>query len=337
MFGRAPSCPCEEGNFFVINHPSLSRQHAVVIHGDNSTAYIVDLGSLHGTYLNLEQLQPYEPRLLENGNIVTFGLSSRQYVVRTFPKEETIEETSVCWTTKLKHLHVEDGSPVDSPAHKHRVKTAYHTSLNSVIAQSDNDIAAKIAASASPMFRPSEASTLENKFNHASLADTIVMPPAVSYAYSPLSTSMMDTDSEKAGQISLAMHNLVSNKIRLGTRNRSSSTSAAYTKLSRPRRVSFSCNEPELIGPSLLFQPSTVLDGPDTNSPPSPSSTNKLCKIGSMAKEEFSRPRFASHPVEGSENLIIGFIIQNRCNKQKQDEDQSPEQTIKRQKLNIPP
>jgi len=89
MFGRAPKT-CKDGHGFVINHPSLSRQHAVIIHAENDALYVIDLDSAHGTWVNNSRIVPYTPQLLENANILTFGQSTRRYVVRVFPKEDQI-------------------------------------------------------------------------------------------------------------------------------------------------------------------------------------------------------------------------------------------------------
>ncbi len=89
MFGRAPTV-CVAGHGYVINHPTLSRQHAVVVHGADDASYLMDLDSPHGTCVNGERLDPYMPRLLENGNILCFGQSTRKYVVRLFPREEQL-------------------------------------------------------------------------------------------------------------------------------------------------------------------------------------------------------------------------------------------------------
>ncbi|GBG29231.1 Nuclear inhibitor of protein phosphatase 1 [Hondaea fermentalgiana] len=86
MFGRSPKV-CAEGHGYTINHPSLSRQHAVIVHGNDETLYIIDLDSPAGTWVNKERLQPYCPKLLENANILKLGHSTRRYVVRLFPMQ----------------------------------------------------------------------------------------------------------------------------------------------------------------------------------------------------------------------------------------------------------
>jgi len=45
LFGRAPICDV------VLDHPSISRQHAVIQFRRNGDAFLYDLGSSHGTYL----------------------------------------------------------------------------------------------------------------------------------------------------------------------------------------------------------------------------------------------------------------------------------------------
>mmetsp|Transcript_4921 Transcript_4921/g.9271 ORF Transcript_4921/g.9271 Transcript_4921/m.9271 type:complete len:482 (+) Transcript_4921:739-2184(+) len=86
MFGRAPDT-CKEGKGYEIRNPTLSRQHAVLVHGKDGTLYLIDLASSYGSLVNGERIEAYSPRLLENGNILKFGQSTRGYVVRLFPKE----------------------------------------------------------------------------------------------------------------------------------------------------------------------------------------------------------------------------------------------------------
>jgi pSer/pThr/pTyr-binding forkhead associated (FHA) protein len=50
-FGRTPNCDV------VMEHPSSSRLHAVLqFKAEDSTAFIYDCGSTHGTFLNKRQV-----------------------------------------------------------------------------------------------------------------------------------------------------------------------------------------------------------------------------------------------------------------------------------------
>ena len=73
----------------ILQHPSISRQHAVVQYGkhgdgrDGQTQgmFVYDLGSTHGTHVNRKMLQPKMFHRLQIGDMVCFGESSRQYIL----------------------------------------------------------------------------------------------------------------------------------------------------------------------------------------------------------------------------------------------------------------
>jgi pSer/pThr/pTyr-binding forkhead associated (FHA) protein len=62
--GRAP------GNTFIVDHPTVSRQHATIkIEGQDFRVY--DLGSGNGTFVNDQRV--HEPVVLQDGVTVRFG------------------------------------------------------------------------------------------------------------------------------------------------------------------------------------------------------------------------------------------------------------------------
>lgn len=68
---------------FVLDHASISRQHAVIQHrGQNGgRLYIYDLGSVHHTYWNQRQIRPFVYVPLRLGDVLRFGESSRLYIL----------------------------------------------------------------------------------------------------------------------------------------------------------------------------------------------------------------------------------------------------------------
>jgi hypothetical protein len=90
LLGRCATAPCARGLAYTLDHPTVSRLHAALVHGQGGVLYVVDLGSSHGTFLGGVRLESYCPVLLENGKMVSFGLSSRRYVVRLFPSRERL-------------------------------------------------------------------------------------------------------------------------------------------------------------------------------------------------------------------------------------------------------
>ncbi|CBI25737.3 unnamed protein product, partial [Vitis vinifera] len=77
IFGRQfASCD------FVLDHQSVSRQHAAVIPHKNGSIYVIDLGSAHGTFVANERLTKETPVELEVGQSLRFAASTRSYILR---------------------------------------------------------------------------------------------------------------------------------------------------------------------------------------------------------------------------------------------------------------
>ncbi|XP_050214370.1 protein phosphatase 1 regulatory inhibitor subunit PPP1R8 homolog [Mercurialis annua] len=77
LFGRQ-SHMCD----FVLDHQSVSRQHAVVIPHKNGSIFVIDLGSAHGTFVANERLTKDTPVELEVGQSLRFAASTRTYILR---------------------------------------------------------------------------------------------------------------------------------------------------------------------------------------------------------------------------------------------------------------
>ncbi|KAI4371190.1 hypothetical protein MLD38_019456 [Melastoma candidum] len=67
---------------FVLDHQSVSRQHAAVVPHKNGSIYVIDLGSAHGTFVANERLTRDSPVELEVGQSLKFAASTRTYVLR---------------------------------------------------------------------------------------------------------------------------------------------------------------------------------------------------------------------------------------------------------------
>lgn len=74
MFGRIDLCD------FVLEHPTISRFHAVLQFKGSGQAYLYDLGSTHGTFMNKNQVNKKVYVELHVGDVIRFGLSSRLYI-----------------------------------------------------------------------------------------------------------------------------------------------------------------------------------------------------------------------------------------------------------------
>ncbi|EIE24571.1 phosphatases II [Coccomyxa subellipsoidea C-169] len=73
VFGRAPTCDV------VLEHLSISRQHATLSTDTAGNLFITDLGSGHGTNVDGAWIRANEPRLLKKGATFKLAASTRDY------------------------------------------------------------------------------------------------------------------------------------------------------------------------------------------------------------------------------------------------------------------
>jgi pSer/pThr/pTyr-binding forkhead associated (FHA) protein len=64
-----------------LDHPSASRQHAVIQHRSGGLVYVFDLGSTHGTFVNKKRISAHVHVPLHIGDVVKFGESSRLFIL----------------------------------------------------------------------------------------------------------------------------------------------------------------------------------------------------------------------------------------------------------------
>nr|KYP76470.1 Uncharacterized protein ZK632.2 [Cajanus cajan] len=88
MFGRLDLCD------FVLEHPTISRFHAVIQFKRRGDAYLYDLGSTHGTFLNKNQVEKNTYVDLHVGDVIRFGRSSRLFIFQG-PSDLMPPETNV--------------------------------------------------------------------------------------------------------------------------------------------------------------------------------------------------------------------------------------------------
>ncbi|KAI3677430.1 hypothetical protein L2E82_51717 [Cichorium intybus] len=74
MFGRVDLCD------FVLEHPTISRFHAVLQFNKSGGAFIYDLSSTHGTFINKNQVKQKVYMELHVGDVLRFGHSTRLYI-----------------------------------------------------------------------------------------------------------------------------------------------------------------------------------------------------------------------------------------------------------------
>ena len=86
--GRSPEVD------IVLEHPSASRRHAMVLHHRSGAVYLLDLGSAHGTFLGGKRLTHHEPTVWAEGVRCVFGASSRAYVLLATPPSSAQQRPS---------------------------------------------------------------------------------------------------------------------------------------------------------------------------------------------------------------------------------------------------
>ncbi|XP_055978214.1 kanadaptin [Sorex fumeus] len=110
LFGRLPGCDV------CLEHPSVSRHHAVLQHGAPPPGvgvggggggggpgfYLYDLGSTHGTFLNKTRIPPRTYCRVHVGHVLRFGGSTRLFVLQG--PEEDREAESELTVTQLKEM-----------------------------------------------------------------------------------------------------------------------------------------------------------------------------------------------------------------------------------------
>ncbi|KAK0180893.1 hypothetical protein PV327_003227 [Microctonus hyperodae] len=82
LFGRN-----QQLNDFCIDHASCSRVHATLVyHKHLNRAFLVDLGSTHGTFIGNMRLEANKPTQLPIDSTFHFGASTRYYIIRERPQ-----------------------------------------------------------------------------------------------------------------------------------------------------------------------------------------------------------------------------------------------------------
>ncbi|KAM3575852.1 hypothetical protein VYU27_002192 [Nannochloropsis oceanica] len=77
IFGRNP-----DSTDVLLEHPSISRRHAAVLHDGKGGLFLYDFGSTHGTFLDGNKVDGRTPTELQEGSRVKFAESSRTYILR---------------------------------------------------------------------------------------------------------------------------------------------------------------------------------------------------------------------------------------------------------------
>ena len=75
--GRLPD------NSITLDHDSISRRHATIQFGPKNTAFVLDLSSTHGTFLNKKRIPSNQYVKFSSGNdLISFGASTRFFLLK---------------------------------------------------------------------------------------------------------------------------------------------------------------------------------------------------------------------------------------------------------------
>lgn len=78
----------EEQSDVWLQHPSVSRQHAAIVHDKHGNVCVMDLASAQGTFVNKREIEPKQPVELKPGDKLQFGASTRVYVFENADGDE---------------------------------------------------------------------------------------------------------------------------------------------------------------------------------------------------------------------------------------------------------
>ncbi|XP_052860094.1 nuclear inhibitor of protein phosphatase 1 [Anopheles cruzii] len=126
LFGRNPQM-----NDFCIDHASCSRVHAAfVYHKHLHIAYLVDLGSTHGTFIGSVRLEGHKPTQLQINSQFSFGASTRHYILRERPTVGS--RTNIMEDIPMTMMDTSDGTFLGLPESQTELDnlTEYNTAHN---------------------------------------------------------------------------------------------------------------------------------------------------------------------------------------------------------------
>ena len=93
LFGRkVPDAPAR--GTLRLEHDSISREHAVIVHAFSGETFVCDLTSRYGTKLDGEPLKPRAYTTLKDGQLLQFGESTRRFGFYRNPPPKATESVA---------------------------------------------------------------------------------------------------------------------------------------------------------------------------------------------------------------------------------------------------
>lgn len=108
---------------FITEHASCSRRHAALVyHKHLNRMFVIDLGSMHGSFLRNLRLDAHKPTPVPFDTSFHFGASTRHYILKERPPVPGPSDTD----------KADEDNPIDLPKGQEELDnlTEYHTALN---------------------------------------------------------------------------------------------------------------------------------------------------------------------------------------------------------------
>ena len=113
-----------------MEHPSLSRRHAIFIRNKQSSeVFLYDHGSTHGTTLNYHPVKPFTYIEITDGDIIKFGESTRM-VIAHLAQDDSSESSDQEVNQKVESENMEAAD-----SHKETVKDSYQSKIQQALLQ----------------------------------------------------------------------------------------------------------------------------------------------------------------------------------------------------------
>ena len=97
LFGRRADHDPDRGTFR-LDHDSISREHAAIVHAFQGESFVIDLGSRYGTFVDGQKIEPRQYVPIKEGSEIRFGESTRRYV---FTRKSAAAAPSVAKASSL--------------------------------------------------------------------------------------------------------------------------------------------------------------------------------------------------------------------------------------------
>ena len=120
-------------NDIVINHQSISSQHAIITFNDNRECHIKDVSS-NGTFLNGRRLPRDVDILIKNNDVIRFGKDHSMYKLFVLPYKENdkvklVNSSQSARVDHFKRIDLDDEDKVNIDSKEYKVLEAKHRAL----------------------------------------------------------------------------------------------------------------------------------------------------------------------------------------------------------------